>query len=256
MIPKAAQELEAVKKALLLLDATIMLNNYAEENVIFGQIAHGERAPIERYLSDLGLERAAPLLQFEQLEGRMIKHGVIDYDNSEDLYYEVYGDKVSVIFADVPVVKGYEDDDDPIFHFKNGLYEYLKELYHMFRAIMATEVQPDLFSAVPDLLDETERRTYYAAVTAFIVAIRLKKLKRGSCVHRYLKGLPFLSPLLMRLIEKKGNRLVLKTDDTDCLDYKLALLSCFRFYNENHAKLFEQKMLEWEAQGNGVISVR
>lgn len=50
----------------------------------------------------------------------------------------------------------------------------------------------------------------------------------------------------MRLIQKQKGRYFLKNNDTDSIDYKLALFSCFSFYQEENAKLFELKMSRWE----------
>lgn len=116
----------------------------------------------------------------------------------------------------------------------------------MFKEIITTEVQPDLFSAVPDILDKTELRIYYQKVTKFVTAIRLKRLKQGGCVDRYVKDMSFISPFVMRLLKRKKHRYLLKNSDTNSIDYKLALLSCFQFMNDYNTKLFELKMLRWE----------
>jgi len=236
---------EDVMKAFLSMEANILLNKYTNENVLFGRIKANDRVPIKQYLEDIGFCNIDQFLDDLFLDGRNVENGyAIDRDFDERCF-ELYRDKIECIFDGVPIDKSYEIDDD-IFHYKYGLHEYLKGLYTIFREIITTEIEPDLFCAVPDILDKAEQRTYYVKATRFVKAIKLKKLKQGGCVDRYVKDLPFLSPFMMRLLVKRKGRFLLKNSDTDSLDYKIALLSCFHFYNEENAKLFELKILRWE----------
>ncbi len=230
---------ENVTKAWLLLNSTILLDLYAEENVIFGHIENGEKVLFDRYLSDLGL----PLFPCGEMKSRILDKGVIYYGDIEKLYYEVYDNKVNYIFDGARISK--EFDDDEIYHYKYDI-RILKRVIRNLREIMTTEIKPDLYATVPDILDKEELRAYYFKATRFVKAIKLKKLKQCNCVDRYVKDLPFLSPFIMRLLIKRKGRYLLKNNNTDSLDYRLALFSCFRFYNENNAKLFELKMLRWE----------
>ncbi len=241
-------------RAYLLFSATVLLDLYTEENVIFGRIENGEKVPFERYLSDLGLQNLFPFLHCEETQNRVIDKGIVAYDDIEKLYYEVYGAKVTYIFDGAPISKEFEDDD-AISHYKYGLYEYLKGLYATFREIMMTEVEPDLYATVPDILDREEQKAYYFKATRFIKAIKLKKLKQGGCVDRYVKDLPFISPFIMRLLVKRKGRFLLKNNNPESIDYQLALFSCFRFYSASHAKLFELKMLRWEEHKRGLSQV-
>lgn len=163
------------------------------------------------------------------------------------LCFEVFRDRIDYLFTDVSIDNRFEDDDgDDIFHYKYGWYDYIKGIYPLFKAIIETEVTPDLFTAVPDVLDKDVKRDYYEKATKFVLAIKLKGLRRGGRIDRYIAKMPFISPILMRLLNKRKGHFYLKNNDLNSLDYKFALFSCFWFLNDYNTELFELKMLQWE----------
>ena len=62
---------------------------------------------------------------------------------------------------------------------------------------------------------------------SFVAAIKLKQLRQGSRIDRYIKDLPALSPYIARLIKYYKGHYLLANSDIESLDYKLALLACF-----------------------------
>lgn len=166
--------------------------------------------------------------------------------NFDKLFFEVFRDRIDYLFTDVPIDKRFEDEDDDIYHYKYGWYEYIKGIYPLFKEIIKTEVTPDLFAAACDVLDKEAKRNYYAKATKFVLAIKLKGLRQGGRVDRYIIKMPFISPLIMRLLNKCKGHFYLKNNDLNSLDYKFALFSCFWFLNDYNTKLFELKMLQWE----------
>ncbi len=236
---------EDIIKAFLSIEANTLLNLYTNENVVFERIKPNDKVPLEQYLEDLGFCNIENFLGDLFLDGHNVENGYITERDFEERCFELYRDNVDCLFSGVPIDKSYEEDDG-IYHYKYGWYEYLKNLYPLFEEIIKTEVAPDLFTAVPDLLDETEKRKYYAAASKFVLAIKLRGLRQGGRIDRYIKNLPFISPLIMRLIKKQKGHFYLKNSDINSLDYKLALLSCFHFYSDYNAKLFELKTLRWE----------
>lgn len=235
-----------IHKAFACIDAQILMNLYATENVVFGRINVNEPIPFERYIQDLKLQCFAPYLNQGQLDGHSIEKGFIKDRPFDELCYELYRDKVDCIFDSVPIDKSFESNDDDVFHYKFGLYDYIKDIYPLFQDILKTEVDPEPFASIPDILDDDIKFDYYTNVIKFILAIKLKGLRQGSRIDRYITKLPLISPLVMRLIKKQKGHYYLKNNNIYSLDYKLALFSCFRFLNEDNAKLFELKALKWE----------
>lgn len=224
--------------------ASILIGRYAEENLLLGKIGNGEQISVADYLYDLGINVFATGVKSENLSGPFISDGKIAYDDFDKFCYTVYGEMCNCLFWKAPVAD--TDEDDELEHYKNGLYEYLKDLYVIFRDVVKTEVEYDWFSLMPDISDKEERRAYDERAFAFVNAIRVLRLKVGGCVSRYFKGLPYVSPFLEKLVEKKRGRYFLKINDVNSLEYKLALLSCLRFIHAENTKLFELKMKRWE----------
>ncbi len=242
---------EDVIKAFLEIEANILINSYTNENVLFGRINANDKIPIKQYLEEIGFRNIDKFLDDLFLNGHNIENGYVIERDFEESCFELYRSKVDLLFTKIPIDKSFEDDGD-IYRYKYGWYEYLKNLYTLFKEIIKTEIKPDLFTAVPDLLDETEKRNYYITASKFLLAIKTKGLRQGGRIDRYIKTLPFISPLIMRLIKKQKGHFYLKNNDINSLDYKLALLSCFRFMNEDNAKLFELKTLKWEEYNRGI----
>ena len=214
--------------------------------ICLGRIKENDQVPIKQYLEDLGFCNIELFLDDLFLNGHNIENGYVIERDFNDRCFELYRDKIDCIFDKVPIDKSFENDGEDIFHYKFGLYDYIKSIYPLFKEIIETEISPDFFATVPDILDEGTKRIYYTKVIKFVLAIKLKWLRQGSRIDRYVKDLPLISPLIMRLIKKHKGHFYLKNNDMDSLDYKFALFSCFRFFNEENAKIFELKVLRWE----------
>ncbi len=235
-----------IMKAFWSIEANILINAYTNENVVFGRIKANEQVPIKRYLEEIGLYNIQKFSDDSFLNGHNIENGCVIERDFHERCFEIYSDRIGYLLTDIPIDQSFEKEDGDLYHYHYGWYEYLKNLYPIFEEIIKTEVTPDLFAAVPDLLDETEKQNYYNAASEFVLAIKTKELKQGGRIDRYMKEMNFISPLIQRLIKKQKKHYYLKNSDINSLDYKLALLSCFRFMNEDNAKLFELKMLQWE----------
>ena len=223
---------------------TTLFNLYTCENILFKRLNPTDKIPYEKYIEDLDLHKLAHYSP--DFDGDYIENGFVKDIDFDYCCFDYYRDKIEYIFCDYPIAKGYEDDDNDLEHYKNGLYEYLKDLYPIVVEIIKTDIEPNLFATVPDILNKSERTAYYAKTTKFVTAIKTKHLRQGGRIDRYVKELPFLSPFVNRLIKKHKGHFLLANSDTNSLDYKLALLSCFCFFSSENAKLFALKTLRWE----------
>lgn len=240
-----ATDFNEIIKAFTGIFETTLFNLYTCENIIFNRLKPADKVPYEKYIEDLDIPKLAN--SSYDFDGNYIENGCVKEVDFNHSCFDYYREKIEFVFCDYPIAKGYESDDD-LEHYKNGLYEYLKDLYNLFVDIMKTEIEPDLFVAVPDILNKSELPKYYAITTKFVTAIKTKHLRQGSRIDRYVKELPFLSPFVKRLVKKHKGHFLLANSDTNSLDYKFALLSCIRFYSEENAKLFELKTLRYEEE--------
>lgn len=237
---------EDILRALACLDAVILFNLYTNENIIFKKLQPREPIPFKRYIDELEIQSLARFLDSEHIDGDFIKNSCVAEIDFDTCCFNYFKDRIEYMFEGAPISKYIDEDENDIEHYKNGLYEYLKGLYPMFTEIIKTNVEPDLFAAVPNILDKVALHNYYKQIMRFVKAVKMKHLRQGGSIDRYVKEMPLLSPFIRRLVRKHKGHFVLANSDTDSLDYKLALFSCFRFYNEENAKLFELKMLQWE----------
>ena len=143
---------------------------------------------------------------------------------SEEVCFRLYADNVNEIFARAPKAAG-TSEAYAILPFRYGLQDYLYRLYPLFRQVIITGALPDLFCP-PSGIDSDD---YYSKARKFVAAIKLKQLRQGSCIDRYIKDLPALSPYVARLIKPYKGHYLLANSDIESIDYMLAILACFTF---------------------------
>ena len=228
------------------LEMQVMFNGYALENIVLHNCVPGTQIPYERYIDSLELRDHENFMVRAAMPGRMIdqEEKIIDRP-VEEYYKEFYNEQVSRIFENAPKRKG-ADEETSIISFKYGLKEYLEELYPIFAEILSMDVRPTFFELLAELTEKSERVYNIAMMTKFISAIKIKKLRQGSRVDRYINKVTYRSVYLERLIKPYKGHYLLANSNTESLDYKLALLSCFMFCTSENEKLFELKIKRWE----------
>lgn len=146
----------------------------------------------------------------------------------EEVCFKLYADNVNEIFMKAPKAAG-TSKDYAILPFRYGLQDYLYRLYPLFRRIVTTGALPDLFCS-PSGFDSDD---YYSKTRKFVAAIRLNQLRQGSRIDRYIKDLPALSSYVARLIKPYKGHYLLANSNIESVDYKLALLACFKLPTYN-----------------------
>ena len=228
------------------LEMQVMFNGYALENIVLHNCVPGTQIPYERYIDSLGLRDHENFIIRAAMPGRIIDQEEKTIDRPVEEYYkEFYNEQVSRIFENAPKRKG-TDEETSIISFKYGLKEYLEELYPVFTEILSMEVRPTFFELLAELTEKSERVYNIAMMTKFISAIKIKKLRQGSRVDRYISKIIYRSVYLERLIKPYKGHYLLANSNTESLDYKLAVLSCFMFCTSENEKLFELKIKRWE----------
>lgn len=155
---------------------------------------------------------------------------------SEDKYFNLYAEKMTEFFKGAPPArKGTYAYD--AFPFKNGLHEYLINLYPLFNRITNFELPDEIGAGSGEYID-------YEKAAKFLKAIYFSKVQRGRRINRYTEG--WRLPLLIRRLVKfyNGNYYLLN-NDVESLDYKLALLSAVDFDGDGQEIQFSKKLIYW-----------
>lgn len=208
--------------------AQVLINGYTAENMLFGNIREGDEIPVERYVNELGLRNMRRFLDVERMDGSVIANGVVKPTDRDELCRNIFASKIDDVF-------GMGQTVEPVY---TG---FIDETYALFTAVLATEIEYDPFA--PHAAARADK--YCEKTASLVAAIGTNELKPDKCVERYIKGLPSLSPFLERLLTIKRKRRALAEVDTHGYDYKLAVLSCFKFLSDSNADIFEKKMIEW-----------
>lgn len=218
-----------------------LMNNYALENVVLGLIDTSEIIPIEQYANDLHIQN---LHQYRQhLEGYYIdEHERIINQNRDRLIFNFYLNHIQNIFEKNMEAR-YENDDSCLLPCNERLRNYLLNAFPIFLQIMNTNVEYDFYDIIPHITD-AEAYENHLKLTKFITAIKLKGLRRGNSVNRYVKEIQYIPFTVNKLIKKVHNRYIL-IKDSESIEYKIALFSIFPFLNDRHNQIFELKIKRW-----------
>ena len=231
--------------ALCSMELHVIFNNYALENVVLGNIKPGDQIPYDFYIESLNLRRHELFMLRHAMNGKIINKQECVIEQDMERYYRLFFiDQINEIFETAPKYKDEPNNDLP--RYKYGLQEYLQRLYDLYKDIIETEIHPEFYELIYPLQNRHELIKNFAFAKRFVAAIKLKKLKQGSRIDRYATYIIYRSEFLNRLVKSNKSHYLLANSDTNSLDYKLALLSCFTFYSSENASLFELKIKEWE----------
>ncbi len=238
-----------IKKALMnifnAIKVSSLFNSYAIECVTMGTLHPNDEIPVEQFVKDLALGSCMRKCEYYDLQGyaidenKKVVNEEFDYFAKEFLY-----SALNTLFIDAPLNTQAEDDDG-VMDYKYGLREYIKGLYAMFCEILSVKVEYDSYELVRPR-DKRQQK----AVQRLLFDIKVKKLKQGKNVSSYCKAMGSVPYYVQRLVENKNGKYILQNNNTDSIDYKLALFSALNFFNYEHSRLLELKMQRWQ-QDNG-----
>lgn len=237
-------------EAMLKIVMGITINAYAEENLALNRIRPYDTLPVETYFADLNFQHIDLEHEMQLLDGLAISNGVIVPVDYEEIYFDLFRSKADKVFAKAPkhkMTRVYDDSLD-IMPYKNGLYEYLKKVYDIFRDVITFDAACSIEKNVSNNASYLKNTDYFEKLTEFIADIKIRPIGIGTCVDKYLKDLPYISPYVQRLVTKEDGHFYLTENDAQKTEYITALFSCFDFSTEYNTKLFESRMLRWEKQ--------
>ena len=218
----------------------IDFDDYTYESVVLGLVGVGEHAPLNKYARDMGVSPEEYYLEVERGEYLMIDECGKICNHDLDGYYRrrFFNYNMSYIFDSCKLGMNLSEED-LLMPFPDELTFYISGVLPLFIEALKTEVKEsvELFSPL--------MRSYKTATDAFLSGIMSKAIKVGDDVSGYFAGGAQPTPYAERLIERSGNILILKSDDCNGLDYKLALLANFRWYYFGHESLYLSKLAKF-----------
>ncbi len=239
--------LRSLLLVLCAIDVNEIMNGYAIENVVFGDLKPGDKIPFDKFVEDLQLHSWQPYSVRDSIEGVAIAGDETIVDK-EIVFFEkeCFIFHMNYVFDTAPYSKKKDEDENGLRPFnKEGLNDYIMRLFPLFRNILETEAEHDFFEIASPFSDRVAQTECYKKIAKFLVAIITRGLRQGGCVDRYIKGLPYLPYYVKRLLKEKNGRFLLANSDTESLDFRLAVLSAIHFMNAEHTQLFELKARKW-----------
>lgn len=156
----------------------VMFNRYALENIVLGIIRPGDKIPYEEYLDAFEMRD-----QEQYMIRGAICGNVIDQDEKiivqplEKYFRQFFIEQIESMFESAPKHKNSSEEDIP--QYKFGLYEYLNDVYEIYKDILLTEARPDYFDYLYDFTDRRKLIRNDVLTAKFVAAIKLRKLHQG-----------------------------------------------------------------------------
>ena len=219
----------------------VLIKNYTLENVAFGELSPNDKIPFDRFIEELDLQKFNPYSFSDIIGGSYITmDGRVANRAEDEFIMECFLFQIQNVFMSAQCSIAFGKDD---FWFS----KFIMNLYPLFKQIIKTDVEVKPSELTPVFKDRKDETACYDGIAKFLISIKARSLRQGSCVDRYVKDLPYIPYFVQRLLKQNKNRYLLANSDTDSLDYKLAILSAIHFMNWDHTKLFEQKAQKWES---------
>lgn len=221
---------ENVKEAISVIAINSLINSYTLETIILGKIFPGEKINLQQIITELNLPvYTKGSIDEKALEGVTISHDAkIKNKDMEYFYNEFFEYHFSFIFANANKYRRME------------LNEFFTELYLLFKDIAKTKACIGLTKNAVSYRQRNE-------IMKFLVSLKLKGLQIGKSVMRYFKNIEDVPKFLETIVVTKNNVIRIKNNDTQSIEYKLALLSCLPFLTNEHAALFFDKIQSWKS---------
>lgn len=229
------------------IDVNSIMNAYAIENVVFGELKPNDKIPFERFVEDLDLKNLQPYAVRDCIEGVAItKEETVAEKNIDFFYHECFIFHMNYLFDSAPYSKRKDDDENGLRPFaKEGLNAYIMRLYPMFKSILKTKAEHDFFTLVSPFPNRSEQTSCYEKIAKLLTAIITRGLRQGACIDRYVKDIGYLPYFVEKIIKVINGRYLLANSDPETLDFRLAVLSAIQFMNAEHTQLFECKAKKW-----------
>lgn len=237
---------EKILTAFCSIGCNLLFNRYAMENVVLGNTKPGEKIPYGQYLHALGLQKCERFLLRTAIRGEVIDEEERIVLKPHEYFCRLfYVEQMERVFARAPKFRA---DDEDLLRYKSGLGEYLERLYSLFLEVLSIEPREGCTDLFTMSYERGRRFSDHAACARFLFALKIKKLRRGSRIDRYINSIPFPNEYVRRLIEGRRGHYILTNADTESLGYKLALLSCFTFYTAENQAAFMRKLKALESK--------
>lgn len=151
----------------------------------------------------------------------------------------LFNSHMSCIFADAPKSSN-ELNEKCLLPFLGALPSYLQSVYLLFSDIVKSEIRLDL-SLYKNNKTANERHFSDKWTRKLVADIWLKKVQVGQCIDEYVQNCSQVSEFIQSLLYKEKERYFLRNDDCESVEYKIALLSSFRFCSPLNRQYFFEK---------------
>lgn len=223
-----------------------LIQDYTLENVVLGFLNPKDKIPYDRFINDLYLQETNPYSLMEAIKGGLIDddYRIIELDK-ERILRCFFCSSIDRIFR-FPLIKPYRENEYHLpFKINKTLNIFLTELFEAFTQITQTPVSYECFDILPDFNNREDYLQHFQKSQKLPAAILKNKIKLHGNIDSYITPLPFIPPFFIPLIEKRDEHCYLINNDIHSKQYKVALISMFRFMRPEDYKVFELKIKTW-----------
>ncbi len=226
------------KKEIMLTNGAIQINDCIIEDVVLGNIQPCERIPLEDYMHYLRLPCGVNELR-AKLSGFAIgENGRVCNREVADFKYMFFKNQMKRIFFENPILEYNIFNKRNISKQVEDEEAFFQKIQIVFQDVLNVENYEKIEAKALEPTDALK-------VEKFVAAIKLLKLQTGRKVSFWLARVKNRPEYLKRMTLVKWATLILDNNDTDSLEYKLSVLSTFRFIQYSNSDLFAKRLLRY-----------
>lgn len=210
---------------------------YAMENLILGKIGIKEKIPYDKYIEELGLNDFRQYLVKRELPNfnKLGDNEKSVYDGFECICKKFYRYVTRLAFIETMISNRK--------YVKAKVNKFLEELYMLFYQIICVDIKNSNGFAQEHLLNNELSRV---KVTKLLSQILIGNLKLGDYADDYLGDMNDIPIYIDKLIKTHDGHYILNNCNVDDIDFKLAVISSFKFSTSHNNELYIKKIMEWE----------
>lgn len=224
---------EDIREATYVMMANIYLNIYTLENIVAGRISPQEKIPLELYLEDLGLNEYKEAIRYNIAGVIIDDNACVREETIEKFCMEYFSIYMNLILEDAQ--NGINDfiSDNGLLDFDTDLLIYIDELFEIFCRIVIN--QKPTISFLPQAILKEERCNNKMT----------NRINCDICIDNYLEISEIALETISQIIEEKNGKIYLKKKGSETIDYKLTVLSLFKFYDINNKRKYLSLIENW-----------
>ena len=231
-------DISKIAEGVYVIAANTLLNAYALENIVTGKIHPKDCVPVDEYFNDLDIGQYKEEVLYN-IGGTVIDDSAYIKDRAiVEFCMDFFSFNINSIFAEAPKYSDEFEIDTMLCDFDKDIMNYIDELFIIFCNIVINQIPSKTYLPFSDIsiynLDKYCKGLYI--------------LKKDICIDNYIKYNRISLDSVQNIVIEKNQLVYLRQTDSDSIEYKLYLLSMFKFQSKQNQEIYLSMIENWKKE--------